>query len=318
MERTYKSSFLILILAFFFASLSFPAASNTSGILSLDFPRYGKEFGVSRNVTNWKVEGQSKSSSKAKDGGLGLTKEGSKLVVEFELPFKPQKAVLHINHRMEKPEEVELKNEPYVRFKANGSYIDQHVETDPPGAEKNSYWIDRWHLASSLKKGKNKLTFVVPNHYSHYYIRNLTIAYNAGRFMNSGVILATTVWNRATLEYKKSVKDNIPGIAFYFYTLQRHKFIGGGEIYLDQAYVIPSVGERIELPYKQPSALARLYLNYLGSGISKVGVNPLRMVAALNRSVESLHSALVRHEMKPNHANALTQLAKEIFNYMMM
>jgi len=318
MKKGGRSVHLIVLVCFILGSFSLVTDGNTSGIISINFAPYNEKKPATKNVNSWSIVGQPESCSKRRDDGLGLVKEGAKLVVKFQLPFTPQRAVLHINHLMEKPEEVEIKNKPSVRYKVNGNYLDQYVETDPPGAEKGNYWIDRWQMASLLKQGVNTFTMKVPNHYSHYYIRHLSIAYNAGRFQTSDVIHATTVGNGAILEYKKAYKGNIPGLAFYFYTLQEHNFIAGGEIYLDQIFALPSIGERIEFPYTQPASAATLYLNYLSPGISNVGVHPLQMVGALNGSISSLQSVLVRNEMKPNHAAELTNIAQEIFNWMCM
>lgn len=310
----------ILFFIFFLGVLSFAAQGKTSGIISLDFPDYLGEDPhsqvITERITKWEVEGQSE--TKITEDGLKLDKEGAKLTVEFELPLHPNRAVLHVVHRAKKPESVELKNTPSVRYKANGEYLDQHVETEPPGMMQDNYHLDRWQMSRLLQQGKNTLTFHVPNDYTNYYVKQLTIAYNKGRFRTSDVIHATTVWNQATLEYKKAFKGNMPGIAFYFYTLQSHKFIGGGEIYLDRLYVIPSTGERLELPYTQPASAGILYFNYLGPEITDLGLNSLRMVGALNGSISSLESALVRNDMPSRHAKALTHLAQEIFNSMAM
>lgn len=84
-------------------SLSPASLANTSGIISIRFPPKNKAPESAKNVSKWGTEDQLNHNTRAKDGGLGSGKEGAKLVVKSELPFKPQQ---DINHRMKKPKTV--------------------------------------------------------------------------------------------------------------------------------------------------------------------------------------------------------------------
>lgn len=315
MSVTERMTIILLLFVLFLGLISTGAGAKTDGVIFLDFPYYPDKDIATQNVKEWGIDAQIE--EQLIKGGLQLDPDCSQLKMKFNLPFRPERAILNVVHQIKVPKDAET-DETNVEYKVNGKYLKRGIETKSSTGMDDEYSHNSWQMSSLLTRGENTLTITVSNKHTRYSIRQLTIAYSSGRFRTSEVIFATTVENSAILEYKKAYKGNIPGLAFYFYTLQEHEFIGGGEIYLDRIYVLPSIGERLELPFNKPYVDGKLYLNYLGSNIMRHGFHSLSMVGALNKSITSMQGILVREGMKPIYAITLTNFAKEIFSTMGM